>query len=291
MQIFLSYSRANLDKAFDVREKLEQAGHQVFEEFGIDGEYRPYWTDDLAASDLVIALFSPHFKQSKRLWVHLTIIQQYEKPLIPVLVEGTENIAIPFGFENYAYLDARTDFENKLDALMVEISQLPAKPKPEIAQRERAKPALSAAEARDLAADLAVKNINKIFIAYSRKQRDLAKSLYELLSSKGQFAFWDAKLRAGANWRQTIQRALDECTHLIVIWTPDAAQSDEVEREVSYALAKHKTIIPILSKEIPELPYHLFGLHYLILQDDMSALERELMDALDQFSKEDDLFS
>jgi hypothetical protein len=284
MQLFLSFSSNDYEVAAAVIRFFQEAGHTVRHEFDDDPAN---WVNALVEADVVIALFSPFYKVSRRLQVHLSIVHQYEKPLLPILVAGNEGSAIPFGFENYDYIDGREQLQTRLQQLLdliagqqtvITKTYRPSAPKREIPTEQ----------VQELGQK---KPIHKIFIAYSRKQRSLAKELYDLLASNGQFAFWDAKLRAGANWRQTIQRALDECTHVVVIWTPDAAHSDEVEREVSYALAKHKTIIPILSKEIPELPYHLFGLHYLILQDDLQTLEQDLIDAIEQFSSEDDLFS
>jgi hypothetical protein len=63
-----------------------------------------------------------------------------------------------------------------------------------------------------------------------------------------------------------------------------------VEREVSYALRKGKIIVPILSKEIPELPYHLDGLHYIVLEDDLNNIEADLLKAIAQFSDAEDIW-
>lgn len=127
----------------------------------------------------------------------------------------------------------------------------------------------------------------RIFIAYSRKQRDIAKALSEFLGRNGKPHFWDAKIHAGATWRQTIQKALEDCTHLIVVWTKEASESDEVEREVSYALAKGKVIIPILSRDIPELPYHLYGFHYVVFDEDLSSIQNDLIRAIESVSNDD----
>jgi hypothetical protein len=132
--------------------------------------------------------------------------------------------------------------------------------------------------------------LERVFIAYSRKQREIAEDIYNLLLKSGKEAFYDAKIKAGATWRQTIQKALDDATHLVVIWTPEAAESDEVEREVSYALAERKVIVPILSKEIPKLPYHLHGLHYIVLEEDVSKIEADLLKAIAQFSDGEDIW-
>jgi hypothetical protein len=63
-----------------------------------------------------------------------------------------------------------------------------------------------------------------------------------------------------------------------------------VEREVSYALAERKVIVPILSKEIPKLPYHLHGLHYIVLNDNLETIQAELLKAIGQFSEDEDLW-
>ncbi len=45
-------------------------------------------------------------------------------------------------------------------------------------------------------------------------------------------------------------------------------------------------IVPILSKEIPRLPYHLHGLHYIVLDDNLTAIEADLLKAIAQFSED-----
>jgi hypothetical protein len=71
---------------------------------------------------------------------------------------------------------------------------------------------------------------------------------------------------------------------------PCPVLDDEVEREVSYALAERKVIVPILSKEIPKLPYHLYGLHYIVLNDNLLAIEADLLKAIAQYSEDEDIW-
>lgn len=132
-----------------------------------------------------------------------------------------------------------------------------------------------------------IKRQERVFIAYSRSQKVTAKRLSEILYKNEMPNFWDIKIKAGAVWRQTIQKALDDCTHLVVIWTNDAAKSDEVEREVSYALSEGKIIIPLLSKDIPKLPYHLHGFQYVVFEEDISLVEQDLIEAIEFNSTED----
>ena len=49
-------------------------------------------------------------------------------------------------------------------------------------------------------------------------------------------------------------------------------------------------IVPILSKEIPKLPYHLHGLHYIVLEEDLSKIEVDLLKAIAQFSADEDIW-
>jgi histone H3/H4 len=296
-KIFLSFSSNDAEFADAVGNFLEEKGYEVSHEKA-DGFYfydSVDWVDYLTNSDLVIAFFSRFYKVSKRLQSHLTFIQQQSKPLIPILLDGNMQNAVPFGFENYSFIDASIGLEKILEQVMLFIEKFDARKLIETTSFREV--SIEIIDKEKMENNLIEVNVSgqsrsghKIFIAYAREQRSIAKELNDLLRAKGEFVFWDAKLRAGANWRQTIQRALNDCTHIIVIWTPNAAQSDEVEREVSYALAKRKTIIPILSEEVPELPYHLYGLHYLVLQNDLKSIENDLITAIEQLSN-DDLFS
>jgi hypothetical protein len=48
--------------------------------------------------------------------------------------------------------------------------------------------------------------------------------------------------------------------------------------------------VPILSKEIPKLPYHLHGLHYIVLSDNLETIQADLMKAIAQYSEDEDLW-
>lgn len=43
-------------------------------------------------------------------------------------------------------------------------------------------------------------------------------------------------------------------------------------------------------KEIPKLPYHLRGLQYLFWEEDLSAVETPLLEAIAQFSHDEDVY-
>src|SRR5262249_45006273 len=70
----------------------------------------------------------------------------------------------------------------------------------------------------------------------------LNESLKQLAPAYALF-FDSASLRAGDDWEDRIQRALECSRHLVVLWSDHAKNSDWVSREVYtfYATAKPKT--------------------------------------------------
>jgi hypothetical protein len=297
MRILLSYSQLNGDIARYISEALEDSGAEVIDVGGIFGGEN--WKQETIAAvsqaDWFVALISQEYLASPSNEWQIQTALSGNRPILPVLLDDTE---LPQWIKRFTQVDIR-------EALIAyDQSQLWTKALPiyEATGRifdfiksadktdNRAKTIFSGNEIKPKPQLAKTKSPDRIFVAYSRKQRQLAEGLYNLLIKNGKAVFWDAKIKAGATWRQTIQKALDDATHLIVVWTPDAANSDEVEREVSYALAERKVIVPILSKEIPKLPYHLHGLHYIILEEDLSTIENDLLKAIAQFSEDEDIW-
>ena len=85
-----------------------------------------------------------------------------------------------------------------------------------------------------------------VFISYGNEDRPYAMRLSESLKLLGSAysAFFDAaSIRAGDDWENRIQRALESSQHLIVLWSDNAKHSDWVSRELYtfHATAKPKT--------------------------------------------------
>jgi hypothetical protein len=284
MRLFLSFAIEDQEFTQMVADALETAGHFVIMHMGgIPGgdNWRLEVGKAIHHSDWFVVIYSPGHKDSVKRKLEFIFALSNEIPILYVLTEPTE--VIDDDISRVIDISA-----NPLQGIR-RIVDFFAHP-PQLLQRMNGSP--SAEEiARETHEMLSVELPERIFIAYSRRQKTLARELHELLIRNGKAVFWDDKLKAGAVWRQMIQKALDDATHVVVLWTPDAAQSDEVEREVSYALAEHKVIIPILSREIPKLPYHLHGLQYVVLEDDIRAIEQELLAAIEQFSRAEDLYS
>ncbi len=289
MNIFVSYRRENLERVRGMVEFLQAQGHTVwayYKDVPLDVQKdqdrrQTLKLEGLDRAALLLVLVSPAFEHSHGMAREIIYAQSHGKPILPVIIEPAE---LPYSLLGTNYIDISVDFEAGLPLIAERIEQMDL---PETTGPTHGNNTVRKKLAATLDQEIP---IERVFIAYSHKQRPLAKQIYDLLIGNGKAVFYDQKLKAGATWRQTIQKALDDATHVVVIWTPDAAQSDEVEREVSYALAERKVIVPILSKEIPRLPYHLHGLHYIVLDEDLRMIEQLLLQAIAQFAADEDIW-
>lgn len=283
MKLFISASHK--DRVFTDRfiETLEKEGFDILMDIaGIQGGTN--WIEEtqnsIESADLFVPLLSQHSMASAFRRAELLFALTLEKRILPVLIDGSP---IPENLANHHVVDAKQEFSLFIKQFK-SLLPLEAELRPALADT---KDALE--EQRQRLLDGAPQD--RVFIAYSHHQRQIAEDLATTLMDAGKAVFYDAHIRVGARWRRAIQAALDDATHLVVIWTREASQSDEVEREVSYALAEGKYIIPLLSKEMPKLPYHLHGLHYIILEDDLTQIKGALLNAINERSETNNIWS
>ncbi|NDJ51701.1 MAG: toll/interleukin-1 receptor domain-containing protein [Chloroflexi bacterium] len=95
--------------------------------------------------------------------------------------------------------------------------------------------------------------MTSIFISYARKNQRFALFLQELLETNGYRVWIDvANIPGGQEWAREIETAIQEAHAVAVIVTPEAAQSEWVNREIELAIAHEKRIVPImLEGELP----------------------------------------
>jgi hypothetical protein len=84
---------------------------------------------------------------------------------------------------------------------------------------------------------------------------------------------------AGASWDAEIQKALNECTHLLLVATPESVQSPNVADEISFALNKGKTVIPIILKPC-ELPLRIHRAQWVDFQVNYEDAVKRLLEHL-----------
>jgi hypothetical protein len=86
-----------------------------------------------------------------------------------------------------------------------------------------------------------------VFISYSHiADRSYVDRLAALLTSAGHSVWYDGQLVHGDRWAQVVRHNIDTCAAFIVVMTPDAEQSEWVEREIDEARETSRPILPLL---------------------------------------------
>jgi hypothetical protein len=86
-----------------------------------------------------------------------------------------------------------------------------------------------------------------VFISYSRKQKDYAQRLTNLLGERG-FGYWIdwGEIAVGDQWMNKIEQGIIHCDAFILIMTSDSQNSEVVKKELQLARQHNKTILPLL---------------------------------------------
>ena len=83
-----------------------------------------------------------------------------------------------------------------------------------------------------------------LFISYSRADRPSVEKLSGILEAAGHSVWWDRHIRGGAAFAKDIENQLEKSDAVIVVWSPNANESDWVKDEAVYARDEGK-LIPI----------------------------------------------
>ena len=88
--------------------------------------------------------------------------------------------------------------------------------------------------------------MTKLFISHSTKDTEFVRQLAQALTEMGMNVWIDfTDIPAGMNWSTAVQKALDECEAMLVVISPEAMDSTNVENEWQYYLDEGKSIIPV----------------------------------------------
>lgn len=126
----------------------------------------------------------------------------------------------------------------------------------------------------------------KVFLSYSRKDDQYVSELQQKLRYEDIFV-WRDKTNIGGSveWAKALKIALKKLDALVVVVTPDSAQSEWVKKECREFLEMDKPVFPYIadpaSKE--NLPDFLKGIQYIdgTESDGFNNLTRELRGVLD----------
>ena len=85
-----------------------------------------------------------------------------------------------------------------------------------------------------------------VFVSYSHSDKQIAESVINGLNRKMCRVFYDDGLIPGDSWNDELAKKVIECECLVVLLTNNSASSKYVSTELNFAIAKDKTIIPVM---------------------------------------------
>jgi|GEM_PF-5842373 len=89
------------------------------------------------------------------------------------------------------------------------------------------------------------------FISYSRKNKDIARKIFELLEGRGRDTWidWD-DIPYSVDWMEEIKTGIDSAYVFVFIISPDSLQSRVCNVELDHALKHGKRIVPIIYQDV-----------------------------------------
>jgi hypothetical protein len=113
--------------------------------------------------------------------------------------------------------------------------------------------------------------MTNVFISYSRKDTGFATRLVnELKENDIEDWFYQRDIPAGKRWDNKIEQAIKNCTHLLVILSPDSVASENVKDEIGFALGEKKTIIPVMHRDC-EVPMRIDRIQRIDFRKDFTS--------------------
>ena len=122
--------------------------------------------------------------------------------------------------------------------------------------------------------------VETTFFSYSRTDSAFVMKLANDLRDAGADIWVDVTdIKPGEDWAASIEAALNAAPRMIVLLTPESVASSNVRDEISYALNKRKTVIPLLIKECA-IPLRIISLHHIDFTQDYQKGLNQLLKAL-----------
>jgi hypothetical protein len=99
-----------------------------------------------------------------------------------------------------------------------------------------------------------------VFLSHSSRDKEFVKELYRRLTRDGVRCFFDIEsIGWGDNWVRALERAIDECSYIVFILSPDFCNSEWVEVERTSSIAGDPTglkrkVRPLMLRPCRDLP-------------------------------------
>jgi hypothetical protein len=251
--IFLAYSRSDETEAKALQHALKNWGYSIW----YDADILPGvdWASEIKQqfrkSVCVLALLSESSLKSGYLEVYIKWGLAREN-LLPVAIQDRLDLEsyspIPKGTPIVDICQWRlTRDPRKLDNLLAKISQI-------VGRSPIWTDSTGRTEFRATRLEVPGERRSGYDIFLSYKSEDVlhVASFVEIFKSFGFSVWWDQMISSGQNWGFAIDRALTSSRCVVVFWTPQSTQSQEVYSEAEYGMRKN-AYFPIKLQEC-EIP-------------------------------------
>jgi len=93
------------------------------------------------------------------------------------------------------------------------------------------------------------KEMARIFLSYSREDRELAERIARLLEAAGFEVWWDRQISAGESYQDVLEKELHAADHMVVLWSRNSVDSDWVKEEAEEGRTVGK-LVPVLIEQV-----------------------------------------
>ncbi len=126
----------------------------------------------------------------------------------------------------------------------------------------------------------------KIFLSYSRKDKDFAEKIATNLEKNGYVVWWDlTDIEGGDRWAKEIQEGITKSQIMAIIVSPNSIASEWVEKEFIFASKKGLKIVPLLYEHC-ELPIWLLNLQYIdLIGVNYGHNFKQVLEALEKYGR------
>jgi hypothetical protein len=94
-----------------------------------------------------------------------------------------------------------------------------------------------------------------IFLSYAREDEARAAVVARVLGELGWSVFWDRRIVAGTSWDEVVERELQDCRCVVVLWSAASIASRWVKTEARFALQRDTLVPANLDRSEPPLEF------------------------------------
>jgi len=94
-----------------------------------------------------------------------------------------------------------------------------------------------------------------IFLSYARADEARAAIVARVLGESGWSVFWDRRIVAGTSWDEVVERELQACRCVVVLWSAASITSKWVKTEARFALQRGTLVPANLDRSEPPLEF------------------------------------